>query len=387
MADQGNNSSNEQVAQEIRTQLPLPELNRSLVQRMRRMPREVFDEVLQHLTIPEQAKLALSNDNMYTHVHPAMDGFVWDTVPLPLPQMMQIDKLQWEYVKQAEAAAVGTGLVACPWCSIIHDPLHSLDKSNVGFPCASQVHIGFDPHIFVNCCGLDNRPLNWHPLVLYAFAIWSQRGRDTTRLVDAAELNNSIEVLEHEEHVPYSLYQWKLKWVPGHGLFARWRQSQVATTDDEWEHGYDVEECCACGEVRRTFDTAKLDQGTFDLNSSRLTRFWKDDNGTDHVTNIQMLEGPYRPLMTSPIVGCHKCSMDFQIAWQEYDTGEMHGMAHWHHFTTWIHVGKDVDIKAIHDVMQARNGHWDDFPQSGPADCSPLGIGQVARLSGFPDDY
>ncbi|KAK7994260.1 hypothetical protein PG991_015848 [Apiospora marii] len=232
--------------------------------------------------------------------------------------------------------------------------------------------------------GLDNRPKRWHPLVVYAFSLWSQRGRDTTPLVDAADLNLRTEELIAGDNIPTTRSHWKLKWVPGQGLFARWRQSEMVMSADGWT---EMEYCCACSEVRKEYDTTLLNNRTFDVNATSIQRRSTGANGQTQVTNGGVLTGPYGPLMTGPVAGCPRCSMDFQFAWQEHNTGAEYGVGHWLHFTTWFHIGKDVDIKAIHDNMKARSGDWHNRFSPGPAGTLPLGVGQVARISDFPDDY
>lgn len=373
---------------EIEAALQATEFPPSLMEQLARMPREVFDNIVGHLTIPKQADLARASAVMYTQVRPVMDGFVWENAPLPLPEMTADGRLPWPYLKQAEAAAAGTELVACPWCNVLHHPLRALDKGDAAFPCARQVHIGHDGNTFWILTGLDNRPAKWHPLLLYAFSVWSQRGLDTTRLVDAGDLNYACEKLDVGDTVPMTRDQWKLKWVPGRGLFARWRQSEMVVADDDWEVWFEA--CCACQEVRRSFNTVRLNAGRFDLRASQMHRGWYDDHGVFQRTDVPMLTGPYRPLMTSPVDGCGRCGMDYEWAWQEADAGE-YGAGHWLHFTTWFHVGggggRDVDIKAIHDSMQKGRGHWHDYPNPSPPGCAPLAVGQVAALSNFPVDY
>ncbi|KAK7984665.1 hypothetical protein PG988_002287 [Apiospora saccharicola] len=246
MADQGNNNSVGQpewydaLVQELQKALDeAAELPMSLMDQLQRMPAEVFDGIVGNLTIPQQADLARSTPAMYRRVKPVMEGYVWSNAPLPLPEMMGDGEsrlqLQWQYVKQAEADAKGTELVACPWCSIIHHPLHSLDSKTSMYWCTYQDHIRSDPVTSLFLRGMDNRPLKWHPLVVYAFGVWSQRGIDTTPLVDAAELNYSAEELDVSDSVPMTRNQWKLKWVPDHGLFVRWRQPEMVTSPDDWK--------------------------------------------------------------------------------------------------------------------------------------------------------
>ncbi|KAK8061856.1 hypothetical protein PG994_008222 [Apiospora phragmitis] len=377
------------AADQIRSVLQEPIKENSTFDRLLKLPRELFDEMVNHLTMDEQSKLASSSQAMYDYVLPVMDGFVWLEPPLPLPKMIGPDgRLPFHYVKQAEEAAKATGHVACPWCSIIHSPLRCLDTAAKGFPCASLVHRGFDDYSFPILYGLDNRPEKWHPLIVYAFAVWSQRRRHTAPLLEAAGLDHFEErigvVGEGEgEVIPMGRTQWKMNWVPGQGLFARWRQSELITSEEDWPDR--DRECCAGTCTYRTFHLGKLNQGVFDMGASFIRHVWDDADGNRHGNKTQMLTSPYRELMISRVHGCHNCSMDFEFAWQECDTAAS-GMCHWVHFTTWYHVGKDIDIEAIHDNMKKYQGSW--HKQTGcPADCPPLGIGQVAKLSGFPVDY
>ncbi|KAK8075516.1 hypothetical protein PG997_010179 [Apiospora hydei] len=374
----------------------------SLIERMLKLPRELFDAIVCHLTFQEQARLAFSCKAMYYYVRPVMDGFVWESPPLPLLEMMSRGRLRVEHVKQAEEAAKARGHVACPWCSIIHPPLRCLDQSDDGeFLCASheysdlddtthEVAWGTDAAYFPSPSGaLGPPPREWHPLILYAFSLWSNRGRDTAPLRKAAGLDYVREDLED----CMERDEWRLNWVPGHGLFVYWRYSDWISPDDVGaEPGRD---CCACGDYIEC-DPTQLNRGAFGGGAAVLHREWLDDDGAWRRSDTQMLSGPPREIVASEIRGCQRCGCDYQVAWQACAT-ENHGAGHWLHFTTWIYLGKDIDIQAYYadttedpgdeDLTETDIGGWPFNLRSGPLDSPPFAIGEIARLSGFPDDY
>ncbi|KAK8016662.1 hypothetical protein PG993_014851 [Apiospora rasikravindrae] len=328
-----------------------------------------------------------------------MDGYTWEAPPLPLLEMTSRGRLRFACVKQAEEAAEARDHVACPLCCIVHSPLRCLDKSNASeFPCAKlllpgdddadcEIDLADDQSLPRGLLGLP--PRDWHPLIIYAFGLWSKRGRDTAPLRNAAGLDYVEEDLDDEWMVRD---EWKLNWVPEHGLFAYWRHSQLVSSVCD-DGRVPVRDCCACGDSF-AYDPESLNHGLFEGNAAILRHKWRGDDGAQRRSNTQLLSGPPRELVVSQIHGCRRCGRDYQLAWQACET-EQHGACHWLHFTTWFYLGKYIDVRDYYDEAmghqadpsQTEMGRWPLSLRSRPVNSSPLDIGEVAGLSGFPGNY
>lgn len=381
---------------EARAESGSAEMDKSFVDRILELPRELFDMVIGEMTISQQANLMSTNKALYDKVLPVMDSFIWNAPSKPLPQMLNDrGQLHWEYVKQAEKISIDMGKVACPWCNIVHSPLRCLDDGpGSRFLCAGLPPLGHGRPNYLPPQGFDKRPNGWHPLMLYAFAVWSANGRDTTPLRDAAGLDYSREVLDPVTNAPTTRDQWKLNWVPGHGLFARWQHSELILPDDTAIETN--KECCGCAHTFQYYDRGTLnevhgEEAQFDQDCVHIFHMPRPRDIDQTGSRTTMLSGKATKLNVGVVDGCHECGMDFQFAWEEFDTQPLDGvqqwLRHWLHFTTWFHLGRDFDIQAVCNTMQAQNGQWHNSARSGPADCEPLGIGQVAALSGMPVEY
>ncbi|KAK7961916.1 uncharacterized protein PG986_002741 [Apiospora aurea] len=326
-----------------------------------------------------------------------MEGCVWESPPLPLLEMMSCGRLRFKYVKQAEEFAKARGHVACPWCCIIHSSLRCLENPEESeflcaklllpgdVECASGTDLVYTPPLPRGLLGLP--PRGWHPLIVYAFGLWSKWGRDTVPLRKAAGLDYVDENLDDW----MVRDEWKLNWVPEHGLFAYWRHSKLISP--VYEGREPERDCCACGDSFG-YDPQSLNLGLFEGNAAVLHQQRRDDHGVRQRTETQMLSGPPGELVVSEIRGCRRCGRDFQLAWQACET-EQHGACHWLQFTTWFYLGEDIDIldycddatEDPDDPRRTEMGHWPLSVRSRPEDSSPLAIGEVAGLSGLPGDY
>ncbi|KAK8000540.1 hypothetical protein PG990_013140 [Apiospora arundinis] len=364
---------------------PLP-VERTLFNHIMSLPQEVFDMMIGHLSMNEQAKLASISDELYHKVRPVMDGFVWRDAPLPLPQMMGYDlRMQWDYVKQAEEAAAATGHVACPWCYIIHSPLRPLYPTT-SFKCAWVS----DPTISAEGARFQVPP-GWHPLMIYAFDRWSSLGLDTTPLREAGQFDYLDE--RTYEDIPMGRDQWNLKWVPGHGVFARWRKSELFVESDETV--YSREPMCLCEHNLLSFSMARFHEGVFDQQTMSTTYWWDTGfGGTQEISTPLLTTADKRSddLVVGQVGGCRGCATDFQAAWEAFYTyTEKYGKCHWLHTTTWFQLGRP-DIVAKHDKMENSNSLWPNNDQGWLSytqqDNHQLQApGARATVSGFPDGF
>ncbi|KAK8104734.1 uncharacterized protein PG998_011767 [Apiospora kogelbergensis] len=363
------------------------------------VPREIFDLIMNELTLDEQAKLASSSAELNRYIRPVMDGFVWTNPPWSLPDMMIGDKdMPWAYVKLAEEAAAATGHVACPWCNTIHSPLRALEtppgrevdywtyynrknrrrqgrRRLAGYMCSRAPrpdNAGVGPY--------QSIPSSWHPLMLYAFGRWSTLGLNTARLRQAAGLDFFSEELSANLDVPIERHQWNLNWVPGYGLFARARHSQLYIETDNFVTGPDP--ICICGECALVFDCGRLNKAEFSVEAASITYKRTPPFQAPVISADDWKSGG---LYIGRTLGCPRCPLEFQFAWEAFENDrsrELYGECHWMHFTTWFHIG-NIDILAKFEMMMNDVAdNWLVIPQVDRRELLS-DHGEIARLSGL----
>ncbi|KAK8115707.1 hypothetical protein PG984_012209 [Apiospora sp. TS-2023a] len=347
----------------------------SVVQCMLDGPVEVLEMIVGRLSLADQANLAASNQALRALIRPVMNGWVWQDAPVSLRQMLTpAGDMQWRYVLNAEQDVPDAyGYVACHWCHNIHAPTAAIDWDVVGFDCGEALRSTYEGGIAgpsTSTVSLYERPLKWHPLVLYAFVSWSQQGRVASALRRQADLDSFKYFDEDEYAESSSVLEWNAVWRANHGLFIRRRESE---SFHDSRMGPVDEDCCPCGGNTKTINYAALQEET-------ITAVATSDQGPVSTVMLDEADRRSATLVVGPVHGCTFCGVDFQAAltttWDE--EGKKVFTVHW---TTWYHLGNPASAWDMTEVLKDRHS------RQNPAGLPLLGIGNVARLSELTDDY
>ncbi|KAK7982041.1 hypothetical protein PG988_004279 [Apiospora saccharicola] len=289
------------------------------------------------------------------------------------------------YLEMAEQAASATGFVACPWCATIHPPLAAIDRRGFqGFACQTMRRQAseYDNHRLLS---LYLRPRAWHPLVIYAFVLYSQSNRPTTDLRQFAQLDRALQsYMEYRggESVLCKTEECRMIWQPGTGLFIRHRMSEIVFSDDAG--GALSRPCCPCETHWSTYNYDGLREEDFGLafpDCAVYTTFETGNPAPNELQDVVALSETHRrssTLLVGPVGGCAHCGIDWQAAWTSSDGEGEVGTIHW---TTWFFLGTPTSAM---DAIQALLERDD---RANPARPALLGVGNVAQMSGLTNDY
>ncbi|KAK8028644.1 hypothetical protein PG991_005700 [Apiospora marii] len=263
--------------------------------------------------------------------------------------MITFGELGWQFLEQAEQLAAARGFVACPWCATIHPPLAAIDAAYSGFACQAAPRAAYE-HDNDRLVTLYERPADWHPLVIYAYVLYSQNNYPITTLCRAAQLDcHQLTFMDAGEgtSVQCAHEEWRMVWRPGTGLFIRHRISEIILSDD---------------------------QGV-------VTEFQTGQPAPFDIVEEDVLSEAHRrspTLLVGPVSGCPYCGIDWQAAWNSSSGDGEAGSLHW---TVWYFLGSPTS------AMDTTNSLLDRSDRANPARPALLGVGTVAALSGMTNDY
>ncbi|KAK7927658.1 hypothetical protein PG985_004656 [Apiospora marii] len=296
--------------------------------------------------------------------------------------MITFGELGWQFLEQAEQLAAARGFVACPWCATIHPPLAAIDAAYSGFACQAAPRAAYE-HDNDRLVTLYERPADWHPLVIYAYVLYSQNNYPITTLCRAAQLDcHQLTFMDAGEgtSVQCAHEEWRMVWRPGTGLFIRHRISEIILSDDQ---GGMMDRpccpCCPCEAHTKWYDYDALRQE--DFSSAVVTEFQTGQPAPFDIVEEDVLSEAHRrspTLLVGPVSGCPYCGIDWQAAWNSSSGDGEAGSLHW---TVWYFLGSPTS------AMDTTNSLLDRSDRANPARPALLGVGTVAALSGMTNDY
>lgn len=341
-------------------------------------PPELFLLMVGRLSLADQANLSEVNQALRAKVRPVMNGWVWDNPPLPLRRMLtSVGTMKWKYMLTAESTVPAEkGYVACPWCRNVHVPTVVVDPECEGFACQRTTltrgsYEGWSSRVV----SLYWRPTWWHPLVLYGLARYSRLGLNTAALRKQAHLDGHQTV--DQDAFSTGLADWKAVWRSGHGLFIRRRLSDSFDGKQASPLSPVLQVCCPCQKNFKFLDYEALrgEDVTGSIVSRHLTGLLVPNSLAETVL-LDEADRQSASLLVGRIHGCHYCGVDWQAAMTTSPGGET--TIHW---STWYHLGSPNSVYEVIEVLKDRDR------RRNPNAPAPLGIGNVARLSGLTNDY